>query len=51
MAARYQHVLDSIRKDVADQVGGLLWEAPRTDPADDGQEDDNDGDAGVSAGP
>lgn len=25
MAARYQHVLDSIRKSVADQVGGLLW--------------------------
>lgn len=25
MAARYQHVLDSIRKGVADQVGGLLW--------------------------
>jgi integrase len=28
MAARYQHVLDSIRKGVADQVGGLL-EFPR----------------------
>jgi integrase len=26
MAARYQHVLDSIRKGVADQVGGLLWD-------------------------
>ena len=25
MAVRYQHVLDSIRKDVAKQVGGLLW--------------------------
>ena len=25
MAALYQHVLDSIRKGVADQVGGLLW--------------------------
>lgn len=25
MAARYQHVLDSIRKGAADQVGGLLW--------------------------
>jgi integrase len=24
-AARYQHVLDSIRKGVADRVGGLLW--------------------------
>jgi hypothetical protein len=27
MAAHYQHVLDSIRKGVADQVGGLLWDA------------------------
>src|ERR1700735_2439865 len=25
MATRYQHILDSIRKGVADQVGGLLW--------------------------
>jgi hypothetical protein len=25
MAVRYQHVLDSIRKGVADQVGELLW--------------------------
>jgi integrase len=30
MAARYQPVLDSIRKGVADQVGGLLWEAAET---------------------
>jgi integrase len=33
MAARYQHVLDSIRKGVADQVGGLLW-GTGDDPAD-----------------
>ncbi|QNA74178.1 site-specific integrase [Streptomyces sp. So13.3] len=26
MAARYQHVTDSIRQDVAKRVGGLLWE-------------------------
>ena len=25
MAARYQHVTDPIRRQVADQVGGLLW--------------------------
>jgi len=40
MAARYQHVLDSIRKGVADQVGGLLWEAPDDGQADDGEPDD-----------
>lgn len=28
MAARYQDVLDSIRKDVADQVGESLWDTP-----------------------
>jgi hypothetical protein len=33
MAARYQHVLDSIRKSVADQVGGLLWGAADDDPS------------------
>jgi integrase len=27
MAARYQHVLDSIRKGVANQVGRLPWDA------------------------
>jgi integrase len=36
MAKRYQHVLDAIRKDVANQVGGLLWDGIEIDPADDG---------------
>lgn len=27
MAARYQHVLNTIRKGVADQMGGLLWDS------------------------
>jgi integrase len=27
MARRYQHLIDSIRRDVAEQVGGLLWTA------------------------
>jgi integrase len=30
MAARYQHVLDTIRRGVADQVGGLLWDVTET---------------------
>jgi hypothetical protein len=34
MAARYQHVLDSIRKGVADQVGGLLWDSFDDNPTD-----------------
>ena len=29
MAARYQHVTDPIRRDVADRIGGLLWAAPK----------------------
>ena len=35
MAARYQHVIDSIRKGVADQVGGLLWDVSEISPATD----------------
>jgi integrase len=35
MAKRYQHVLDSIRKGVADQVGELLWDEPGDDDSDD----------------
>ncbi|MFI0738174.1 hypothetical protein ACH4PU_08770 [Streptomyces sp. NPDC021100] len=38
MAARYQHVIDPIRQDVARRVGGLIWkpadEAPEKPPAD-----------------
>jgi len=34
MAARYQHVTDPIRRDVADRVGGLLWSAQKG-PGDD----------------
>ncbi|MER5783894.1 hypothetical protein ABT104_19550 [Streptomyces mobaraensis] len=33
MAARYQHVIDPIRQDVARRVGGLIWK-----PADEGPE-------------
>lgn len=32
MAARYQHITDPIRRDVANRVGGLLWSGP-DDPA------------------
>jgi integrase len=48
MATRYQHVLDSILKGVAGQVGGLLWDEPERDPAADDDEDDGgDGTAGA----
>jgi integrase len=42
MAARYQHVLDSIRKGVADQVGGLLWGSD-DNPTDGNDETPDDG--------
>ncbi|MDP9318111.1 MAG: site-specific integrase [Actinomycetota bacterium] len=29
MAARYQHVIDPIRRDVASRVGGYLWDKSR----------------------
>jgi integrase len=32
MAKRYQHLIDSIRHDVARQVGGLLWVSDGTPP-------------------
>ncbi|WP_327073818.1 site-specific integrase [Kitasatospora purpeofusca] len=28
MAARYQHMIDPIRRDIANRIGGLLWERP-----------------------
>jgi integrase len=34
MAKRYQHVLDAIRKGVADQIGGLLWDDDNDTPDD-----------------
>ena len=49
MAKRYQHVLDAIRKDVASQVGGLLWEWVEITPADD-DDDQDDGDDGTVGG-
>jgi integrase len=50
MAARYQHVLDTIRKGVADQVGGLLWDTAKQALADGREEDDDpDGSAGMGA--
>jgi hypothetical protein len=31
MAARYQHLTDPIRRDVARRVGGLIWSEPEAD--------------------
>lgn len=42
MAARYQHMVDSVRNDVARQVDGLIWK-----PGGDGPDDDDDGLAGA----
>ncbi|GAY11799.1 site-specific integrase [Pseudonocardia sp. N23] len=42
MTARYQHVVASVRRDVAIQVGGLLWKppaAPAPAPAPDGEDE------------
>jgi integrase len=32
MAARYQHIIAAIRRDVADSVGGLLWKPEQSAP-------------------
>ncbi|GHJ02094.1 site-specific integrase [Streptomyces olivaceus] len=42
MAARYQHMVDTVRVDVARQVDGLIWKPNRDRP-----EDGDDGAAGV----
>jgi integrase len=47
MATRYQHVLESIRKDVAKQVGGLLWDGPEKEDSD--KDGDDNGTIGLSA--
>jgi integrase len=36
MAARYQHVVAAVRRDVATQVGGLLWTPPSDQGGDEG---------------
>ncbi|MFJ4845438.1 tyrosine-type recombinase/integrase [Streptomyces sp. NPDC088733] len=42
MAARYQHMVDAVRTEVAKQVDGLIWK-----PGADGPDDGDDGAAGV----
>lgn len=46
MAARYQHLTTTIRRDVAQRVGGLLWE-----PAGDVPPERHDGGDGVAGTP
>lgn len=36
MAARYQHMVDAVRTDVAKQVDGLIWKPEADRPDDDG---------------
>lgn len=38
MAARYQHMVDTVRTSIAEQVDGLIWERPQDfpDEGDDG---------------
>jgi integrase len=35
MAARYQHMVDTVRNDVAERVDGLIWKVPFDRPGDD----------------
>jgi integrase len=41
MAARYQHMVDTVRSGIAEQVDGLIWEQS------DRPDDDDDGAAGA----
>jgi hypothetical protein len=31
MAARYQHITNTVRDEVAERVGGLIWGPPEVD--------------------
>jgi hypothetical protein len=42
MAARYQHMVDTVRSSIAQQVDGLIWESGTEGP-----DDDDDGLAGA----
>lgn len=42
MAARYQHMVDTVRSSIAQQVDGLIWK-----PGGDGPDDDDDGLSGA----
>ncbi|MEU3981430.1 tyrosine-type recombinase/integrase [Streptomyces sp. NPDC026672] len=42
MAARYQHMVDTVRNEVAERVDGLIWKSPGGGPG-----DDDDGAAGA----
>ncbi|WP_424213587.1 tyrosine-type recombinase/integrase [Streptomyces sp. BI20] len=46
MAARYQHMVDAVRTDIARQVDGLIWETGKQGP-----ESDDDGAAGALVPP
>jgi len=46
MAARYQHMTEAVRRDIADRVGGLIWAVPDL-PASPKDGDEDDGSAGV----
>ncbi|GAA2352519.1 hypothetical protein Cme02nite_26380 [Catellatospora methionotrophica] len=48
MAARYQHLTDSIRKDVAKQVGGVIWKRTKKEKKRK-KRDKDDGASGVPA--
>ncbi|MFD3837038.1 tyrosine-type recombinase/integrase [Streptomyces sp. NPDC058642] len=39
MAARYQHMVDAVRTDIAKQVDGLIWQSDALRPGGDGGED------------
>jgi integrase len=47
MAARYQHMTDPIRQDIAKRVGGLLWAVPGSDEPGQEDRDPDDGPGGA----
>lgn len=40
MAARYQHITDPVRQDIAERVGGLIWSTEKASRGDQDQGDE-----------
>jgi hypothetical protein len=50
MGVRYQHLTTEVRRDIAKQVGGLIWQAATAAPAEPQPAKPNGGDDGTAGG-
>jgi hypothetical protein len=48
MGVRYQHLTNEVRRDIAKQVGGLIWQAAKIKPAKSEPDQPDDGEDGAA---